>query len=279
MEEAAPAKVNLFLHVTGRRANGFHELDSVAVFAGVGDVIRAEPADELALRVEGPFAAGLTGDAGNLVLQAARALARAAGLNAGASIVLEKRLPVASGLGGGSADAAATLRLLSRLWKAAVPPAELAGVAAELGADVPVCLLGEPSRMSGAGELLGVAPVLPRFGIVLVNPGVAVSTAAVFTARDAGFSEAAVLPAHWPDAAAMAESLAALSNDLELPALIMCPAIGDVLAWLRQQDGCLLARMSGSGATCFGLFADADAAAAVAGTVREGWWAWGGTCA
>ena len=257
MQERAAAKVNLYLHVTGRRPDGYHTLDSLAVFADVGDALRATAAEALTLQVEGSFGAGLDAGEGNLVMRAARALHRAAGVSPGAAIRLEKALPVASGIGGGSADAAAALRLLSGLWGFALPPAGLAAVAAELGADVPVCLLSAPSRMGGVGDLLGVAPSLPAYGLALVNPGIEVSTAAVFGARDGGFSEAAVLPARWGDAAEMAAGLRTLRNDLEEPATALCPAVADVLAWLRAQPGCLLARMSGSGSTCFGLFGTA----------------------
>ena len=283
MDERAPAKVNLYLHITGRRPDGYHELDSLAVFPGVGDHLRAEPADALSLRVEGPFGPGLDAGPDNLALRAARALAAASGVEAGAALILDKRLPVASGIGGGSADAAAALRLLSRLWGLALPPAALAGLAAELGADVPVCLLSQPSRMGGTGEILGIAPLLPPCGIALANPGVAVSTEAVFRARDAGhgpgYSAAADLPPRWPDAAAMAGDLARLGNDLEAPAVAMRPEIGAALDWLRARPGCLLARMSGSGATCFGLFADGPAAERAAFGPPPGWWTWGGAAA
>lgn len=282
MHEAALAKVNLFLHVTGRRPDGYHLLDSLAVFPGAADTLHAEPADTLTLRIDGPFAAGLPAE-DNLVLRAARALADAArtggGAGQGASLVLDKHLPVASGIGGGSADAAAALRLLSRLWNLSLPPATLAGIAATLGADVPVCLLSQPARMGGVGELLGIAPVLPPFGMALVNPGAAVSTPAVFRARDAGFNQPAQLPPRWADAAAMAETLATLSNDLERPAIALCPAVADVLTWLRARPGCLLARMSGSGATCFALLPPGPAAAATAAAVPPGWWGWGGETA
>ncbi len=271
--EAAPAKVNLFLHVLGRRPDNYHLLDSLAVFPGAADEVRAELARDLSLHVEGPFAPGLAGD--NLVLLAAQALApRARGR--GARLVLNKRLPVASGIGGGSADAAATLRLLSRLWGLAVPAAELGAMALGLGADIPVCLLGQPARMGGVGEVLGVAPLLPACGMVLANPGAAVSTAAVFRARDGGFSEPAVLPPRWADAAAMAAGLAELRNDLEAPAIQMCPPVAATLEWLRAQPGCLLARMSGSGATCFGLFPGADGAERAARAAPPAWWCWGG---
>ena len=274
MRELARAKVNLFLHVVGRRSDGYHLLDSLAVFPGAADVLEVEAADGLSLRVEGPFGAGLEAGPGNLVLRAAAALAQASGRAGGASLVLDKRLPVASGIGGGSADAAATLRALARLWGVDASSDQLA---ASLGADVPVCLRSAAARMGGIGELLSPAPSLPPFGVILVNPGAAVSTPAVFRARTGPFRPAAALPPGWRDAAAMAASLATLANDLETPAMGLCPAIGDALAWLRARPGCLLARMSGSGATCFGLFAPGPAMATLTAGVPAGWWAWGGT--
>lgn len=276
MHEAAPAKVNLYLHVTGRRSDGYHLLDSLAVFPGAADLLRAEPASALRLTVDGPQVAGLPDGPANLVLRAAEALAVATGVPARAALTLEKHLPVASGIGGGSADAAAALRLLCRLWDVSLSPARLLQLAASLGADVPVCLASRPARMGGVGETLGVAPMLPPFGMVLVNPGVAVSTPDVFRARTGEFTPPANLPARWTDAAAMAESLRALANDLEPPAIALCPPIVSALAWLRTQPACLLARMSGSGATCFALFPDAAAAAQAAKSPPPGWWAWGG---
>ena len=278
LAETARAKVNLYLHILGRRDDGYHRLDSLAVFAGAADRLQAEPAADLALEVRGRFAAQLGGD--NLVLDAARALRDAAGApGLGARLVLDKKLPVASGIGGGSADAAAALRLLSRLWRLDLAPADLAGLALRLGADVPVCLAGRPARMGGIGEDLHAGPALPQGGILLVNPGVAVSTQAVFRARTGAFSDPAALPSHWPDIVAMAADLATLRNDLEPPALALCPAIGEALAWLQSLDGCLLARMSGSGATCFGLFADEAAAAAATHSCPPAWWRWGGALA
>jgi 4-diphosphocytidyl-2-C-methyl-D-erythritol kinase len=266
----APAKVNLYLHVTGRRADGYHLLDSCAVFPAVGDFCSAASGGALALIVDGPFGAALAGDPDNLVLRAARLLKA----DGGAALRLEKNLPVASGIGGGSADAAAALRVLARLWGV---KADLTGLALRLGADVPVCVARRPARMGGIGEVLAPAPGLPRFGMVLVNPGVAVATPDVFRARQGGFSPPAVLPEGWADAAAMAADLAALRNDLEAPAMALRPVIGEVLAALRALPGVLLARMSGSGATCFGIFATPDEAAAAAGLVaRPGWWSWGG---
>jgi 4-diphosphocytidyl-2-C-methyl-D-erythritol kinase len=276
LAELAPAKVNLFLHIVGRQDDGYHMLDSLAVFPGAADRLTAVAAPGLDLMVTGPFGAGLDDGPDNLVLRAARALAAAAGVTAGASLLLDKRLPVASGIGGGSADAAAALRLLSHLWSVRLPSHELQAIALRLGADVPVCLAGQAARMRGVGDQIGQAPVLPPFGMVLVNPRAAVSTPEVFRARTGPFSDGASLPAIWPDAAAMARGLSILANDLEAPALRLCPAIGEVLAWLGAQPGCLLARMSGSGATCFGLFRDDKVASALAERVPGGWWGWGG---
>jgi 4-diphosphocytidyl-2-C-methyl-D-erythritol kinase len=263
--------------VLGRRADGYHLVDSLAVFAGVGDTLCAAPAEALSLSVEGPFAGDLVAEPDNLVLRAARALAAEAGVRAGGSLVLAKHLPVASGVGGGSADAAAALRLLCRLWRIAPDRAALARVAGRLGADVPVCLAGRASRMGGIGELLEAAPAMPPCGIVLVNPGVALATADVFRARRGTWSARAALPAAWRDAGEMAGDLRRQRNDLQPAAIALRPVIGDVLSTLEAVPDCLLARMSGSGATCFGLFADAAAARrAASGLQQPGWWSWGG---
>lgn len=271
--EPALAKINLYLHVTGRRDDGYHLLDSLVVFADIGDVLRAAPGDGLTLSLSGPFGAALGNEPDNLVLRAARGLAGAAGIRSGARLELEKNLPVASGIGGGSADAAAALRLLQRLWNCALPPDVMQRLALSLGADVPVCLRGQPARMRGIGERLDAAPALPGCAVLLVNPGMALATPPVFRARSGSFSAEASLPAHWPDAAAMAAGLRALHNDLEAPARQLCPVIGEVLEAIAALPGCLLARMSGSGATCFGLFENDEAAnrgaLALAG---HGWW-------
>lgn len=275
--EDAPAKINLFLHVIGRRADGYHLLDSLAVFAGAADTLHAVAADSLSLTLAGPFAPALAPEADNLVLRAARALAEAARIRPRARLVLTKNLPVASGIGGGSADAAAALRLLARLWGIGAGTVDLPSLAMLLGADVPVCLGARPARMGGAGEVLAPAPTLPLCGVALLNPGVPIATAEVFRARGGGFSPAARLPAGWSDATAMAADLADLRNDLEPPAVALCPPIGGALAALRGAPGCKLARMSGSGATCFGLFATpAEAEVAAAALRRPGWWASGG---
>jgi 4-diphosphocytidyl-2-C-methyl-D-erythritol kinase len=279
LEEAAPAKVNLFLHVTGRRADGYHLLDSLAVFGPAADRLTAAPSDALSLTLAGPFGESLAAEPDNLVLRAARALAAETGVTAGAALHLEKHLPVASGIGGGSADAAAALRLLNRLWRCGLDQPALARLAAPLGADIPVCVASRPARMQGIGEVITPGPALPACGLLLVNPRVPVATPAVFRARQGGFSPAAALPTAWTDAADMAADLARLTNDLEAPALSLCPVIGEVLATLSATPGCLLARMSGSGATCFGLFATPEAAGAAAGRMPGAWWAAGGALA
>ncbi len=277
----APAKVNLYLHVHGRRADGYHLLDSLAVFAGIGDRVEVWPADTLSIETDGEHAAELPGGEDNLVLRAARRLGAAAGCRAGARIRLVKALPVAAGIGGGSADAAAALRALAELWRlpgdAAIPPQ----LAIELGADVPVCLAGRPTQMSGIGETLRPAPPLPPFHLVLANPGKPLSTAEVFGRFAAG--DGAAAPAGRPgaldrapaDAAALAALLAERDNDLEAPARSLLPEVGEVLARLARAPGCLLARMSGSGATCFGLFASQSAAARAADALAAAspaWW-------
>ena len=279
MPEAAPAKVNLFLHVTGRRADGYHLLDSLAVFGPAADQLSATPDEALSLTLGGRFGSTLSAGPDNLVLRAARALAAhspAPGRPFGARLHLEKHLPVASGIGGGSADAGAALRLLNQLWGTGLDEAALAALALPLGADIPVCVASRPARMQGVGEVISAAPALPEFGLALVNPGVEVTTPDVFRARQGDFSQPATLPAFWPNAARMAGDLHGLTNDLEGPAQSLCPVIAEVLAALRAQPGCLLARMSGSGATCFGIFATAAQAEAAARGMPQNWWAEGG---
>lgn len=264
--EDAWAKINLTLQITGRRPNGYHELNSLVVFAQVGDRLILAPADDgaVTLHLDGPFASGLRNEPDNLVLRAARALASEAAVDTsgrgGAAITLTKNLPVASGIGGGSADAAAALRGLARLWDLSLPAERLEALALELGADVPVCLRGAPVVMSGIGERLEPVPALPPLWFVLVNPGVAVSTAQVFAGREGDFSQAAepLLPPL--GLAALIDWLAARPNDLQAAACRLAPAVEEVLAALDELSDCLLARMSGSGATCFGLFESEEAA-------------------
>lgn len=275
MRHAAAAKLNLYLHVTGRRADGYHLLDSLVAFAGVHDTLIARESAELALGVEGPQAAGLAADESNLVLQAARKLREASGARAGAAITLFKTLPVASGIGGGSADAAAALRALHELWGLKLPHAELARIALSLGADVPVCLSGRAAFVGGIGEDIAPAPALPPSFVVLVNPGLAVSTPRVFAARRGPFGEPGRFRDAPRDVRALASLLAERRNDLMNAALTLCPEVGRVVGALTRLPGCRLARMSGSGATCFGLFeqqAQAERAAADLRNAEPGWW-------
>jgi len=271
VEVFAPAKINLTLHVTGRRADGYHLLDSLVAFADVGDRIVLEPDTALTLQLSGPMASALPAVEDNLVLRAARWFRGDSAL--GAAIALEKHLPAAAGLGGGSADAAAVLRGLARLWGMRPPEPERT---VELGADVPVCLAGQVSRMRGIGDALIELPPLPPVRAVLVNPGVAVPTGQVF--RALGGRDNPPMPESLPAMAhpeALIEFLGAMRNDLQTPAISACPVIGEVLEALEQQPGCKIARMSGSGASCFGLFlegAEAVAAAQALTAARPQWW-------
>lgn len=272
---AAPAKINLYLHVTGRRDDGYHLLESLVVFSETGDRLTVETAKELTLSIDGPFAAELS-DAGpdNLVLRAAEALRREASVVDGAHIRLEKNLPVSSGIGGGSADAAAALRALSVLWGADVSSASLATIGLSIGADVPVCLHARPVIMSGVGETLRAAGAPPPCGVVLVNAGEGVSTPEVFAARTAPFSDAGT----WTTPSTFDAFIGALKerrNDLSAPAQTVSPVIRDVLAVLTDSAHCALARLSGSGGTCFGLYPDTAAAGTAAAAIRTAhpdWW-------
>ena len=257
----APAKLNLYLHVTGRRADGYHELDSLVTFTALADTLEIAPAESLHLTVTGPFADAL--DAGdNLAAQAVTALAGKLDRPTGVRIALHKRIPVAAGLGGGSADAAAVLRGLARLWRLGAEHAgDLQETALCLGADVPVCLDSRAAHMAGIGEALSAPPRLPPCGALLVNPGVPVPTGPVFAARRGPFSAASPIGEAPHDASALAALLGSRCNELEQPARSQVPEIGLVLARLAEAPGCLLARMSGSGGTCFGLFEDEAAAA------------------
>lgn len=266
--EVAPAKVNLFLHVRDQRADGYHLLESLAVFPGLGDRIWAEASSRLSLSMTGTFGDNLPGNDDNLVLKAADMLARRHGITHGAALRLEKNLPVASGIGGGSSDAAAALRVLARLWDVAIPD----DLALALGADVPVCLSPRPQMMEGIGEVLTPVPALPAAWIVLVNPMQGVSTGAVFSGLAHKSNPGGPAMPPLVDFATMIDWLSAMRNDLQIPAIAACPAIGRVLAALAPAP---LARMSGSGATCFALFGTEVEATACAETLRRdqpGWW-------
>jgi 4-diphosphocytidyl-2-C-methyl-D-erythritol kinase len=272
--EKAPAKINLTLRVLGRRADGYHHIESLVAFAGVGDALTFTPGGDLALIVGGPTAAAAGDVADNLVLKAARALAeRVAGLRFG-RFTLSKRLPVAAGLGGGSADAAAALRLLARANVLAPDDPRLMQAARATGADVPVCLDPRTRLMRGIGDILSDPLDLPRLFALLVNPGIAVATADVFAALAAPPAGQTAPAAQPLGPAALLAEIASGRNDLEAPAIELEPAIADVLAVLRKLPGCRLARMSGSGPTCFGLFDSSRAASAAARTLRVGYPAW-----
>ncbi len=270
-EEFAPAKVNLTLHVTGRRADGYHLLDSLVVFAGIGDTVAL--CDATGLTVTGPMAAGVPVDGSNLVLRAAALLQ--SGMARPAGISLHKRLPHAAGIGGGSSDAAATLRLLARHRALDLPLADSPGLLA-LGADVPVCLTAPaPKRMRGIGERIADVPRLPDCALILANPGVAVPTGPVFGALASPDNPPMPdLPASL-DLGAFVGWLARCRNDLQPAAERIAPQVTDCLAALRRTPGVLHAAMSGSGATCYGLTAKLDEAergAAALRTARPGWW-------
>jgi 4-diphosphocytidyl-2-C-methyl-D-erythritol kinase len=277
--EAAPAKINLALHVTGRRADGYHTLESLVVFAALGDRVMAGPASEDLFTIGGRFGGALSADGGNLVPRARDALRRAVSQMPRrasphparhpfpVSLHLEKSLPVASGIGGGSSDAAATLRLLSRLWGSPFTDTQLSETGRPLGADVPMCLTARPLVARGIGDLL--EPVaLPALAMVLVNPGIEVSTPQVFSRLE--IRENPPLPTlpRQPDFADLVGWLSKTRNDLERPAGQLAPVIDDALAALRA-GGAALARMSGSGATCFGLFATTSAAQAATDAIRR----------
>jgi 4-diphosphocytidyl-2-C-methyl-D-erythritol kinase len=251
MDEIAYAKINLALRVLGRRADGYHEVDTLFAFARDGDRLSVEPGEGLSLSVTGPFASALGEAEDNLVLRAARLL----GGGRGAALTLDKRLPVAAGIGGGSADAAAVLRLLSRWWRLPLGDEELLNLAREIGADVPACMRSRTVRGTGRGDvLIGVRRRYAGTPVLLVNPGIAVPTAEVFQ--------------RW-------KRVRAYGNDLEPPAREIAPVIGDALDLLHSRPGLRLARMSGSGPTCFALF-ESDTARDKAGraiaAARPGWW-------
>ena len=280
LRDRAPAKINLTLHITGRRADGYHLLDSLVVFSGRGDRLALDPDAPLGLAMDGPTAVKAGPDADNLVLRTARHLAeRVPGLRCGA-FHLTKRLPVAAGIGGGSSDAAAALRLLARLNGLSLDDPRLMDAARATGADVPVCVAGRARSMAGIGEVLGPLLAIPALYGVLVNPGVALETRPVFAAiglvpgAQADFGSAFSAPES-TDPETWIAALRRGRNDMEAAACRLAPVIGDVLAVLAAAPGCRIARMSGSGATCFALFTDrrrASRAAAVLRRDHPGWW-------
>jgi 4-diphosphocytidyl-2-C-methyl-D-erythritol kinase len=257
--EIAPAKLNLALHVRGKLPDGRHAIETVFAFCTDGDRLTAEPAGQSSLRITGPFAADLEADGQNLVMNAARALAKGAGIDRGAALSLTKNLPVASGVGGGSADAAAALRLLTSLWQ--IDPEHAQKIAPQLGSDVPACLLSLPMRGDGAGDLLTPIGPLDVSGrpVLLVNPRVSLSTRDVFGRWD-GKDRGPL--GDWREG----------RNDLEKPAIELVPQIESVLAWLGTRPGAEFVRMSGSGATCFALFESEETRDVAAEAVPREWW-------
>ncbi len=287
MPLSAHAKLNLFLHVAPARSDGYHELQSLVAFAEYGDYIDFQPTENLSLDVSGPFAAALEAETGagddNIVLRAARALAKWAQEQGrsvpGAAISLTKNLPVASGIGGGSADAAAALKGLADLWGLRLGEADWARLALSLGADVPVCLLGRAAWMEGVGERLETVVLPSGLSVVLVNPGFSLSTAAVFQAFDAmgrssPFRAGAERPTAFAGAGALLAFLRTTRNDLEPVARLLAPEISEVIR-LLDLTGAALVRLSGSGATCFGLYEDSQAAQQAVNHIRSKsphWW-------
>jgi len=258
LSEPAPAKLNLALHVRGKLPDGRHALETVFAFCTDGDQLQGEPADDLSLEIIGPFFQGLSNN-DNLVMAGARALREASGVWAGARLILNKKLPLASGIGGGSADAAATLRLLTNIWK--IDPAHASQVAPALGSDVPACLLSLAARGEGAGDKLQLLDDATIAGtpVLLVNPGVQLPTAAVFAAWD-GIDRGTL--GDWRSG----------RNDLEAAAKSLAPQIENILVWLTGQGGANFVRMSGSGATCFALFDSGEQRDAAARACPAEWW-------
>ncbi len=279
IRETAPAKLNLYLHVGPVRSDGRHALASLFVFTEDGDAITVEAADDISLSISGPAAGALSGlpPRENLIWKATELLREACGVSQGAAIMLEKNLPVAAGIGGGSADAAATLRALIKLWNIEIADDVLAQLAFRLGADVPACLTGAPVLVAGAGEEVSPGPALPPLWACLVNPGVEIPTGPVFQAFDVA-NPAPAAPSAPALAAtshhALTQLMGQTRNDLQPAAIARAPEIADIINRLGQSRGVLGARMSGSGATCFALFAAAEDAQRARSEARdEGWWA------
>lgn len=284
MKILAPAKLNLALNITGRRADGYHLLDSLFVFCGLADELTFDSAEDLTLSISGPHAGAIAGDPDNLVLRAAQLLQSTAGIRHGARISLVKHIPVAAGLGGGSADAAAALSALNRFWKCHLPGKKLHALAARLGADVPACLASRPVLATGIGDILTALPPLPDCGVLLINPRVATPTPAVFKA----FAKAnpvirtrslVSLERPFDDLDALVGALVLRGNDLLQAAIAVTPEISDMMAELSSVPNVVYASLSGSGASGFALLrtkAEATEAARRIAQLHPDWWSWSG---
>ena len=279
MQAFAPAKVNLFLHVGAPAADGYHPVCSLMMFADIGDTVSIRPDGNLRFELDGPFSASLSAETDNLVTRARDGVLTASGSRAKPDLILHKALPIASGLAGGSSDAAATLRLVRDAWDLNLDDAALADIGRRLGSDVPACLAARPVVGIGRGDQLHAPPPLPTLDVVLVNPGMPSPTSRVYKAYDQAVSSEGANEPMWPPelltARNVAVFLAACRNDLQRPAVMLEPAIGAVLQALVGQPETLLARMSGSGATCFALCSDHARASALAARLRRehrSWW-------
>ncbi len=272
----ARAKINLSLLITGRKSDGYHTLDSIIFFVSFCDRLSFRIDKELSLEISGPFSDSLENGRNNLIIQAAEAFKKECKLNTGVAISLEKNIPVSAGLGGGSTNAAVTLLALNELCKTGLTSASLAEIGLSIGADVPVCLFGETARVQGIGEEIQPFVFPHKFGVVLVNPGVPISTAKVFSRFNSGFSE--VMSADTLNELSAMQNFrpfTALRNDLELPATQLCPEISQVLAVLRCETDSIVSGLSGSGPTCFGLFQTLEEAERVVKRLKQqntNWW-------
>lgn len=269
----APAKINLYLHITGRRDDGYHFLDSLVAFTNIGDELSLEESEDFNIKICGPMAAALSGE--NLVEKAVKLLSNAVKTPLKVSIKLTKTLPIASGIGGGSSDAAAALRLLAEHWGINQDDPVLYQIAASLGQDIPCCIPRKTCYFRDIGNVTDAGPLLPHTNIVLVNPNKALPTPAVFKARQGNFDPAARLERVPKDAADLALLLSTRKNSLTDAACQLMPEISQMVFWLNSSQNCLLARMSGSGATCFGLYPDKSSALKAAEFIKASnpdWW-------
>jgi len=275
MKVIAPAKINLFLHIVGKRENGYHELDSLAVFTTFGDTLEFIPSDTLRFEIQGPFAHEMGSHSGNIVLKAAESLRAATKCRAGVRIVLHKHIPVGAGLGGGSSDAAATLKALNDLWGLQLSDSKLAEIGMTLGSDVPVCLKQGAAYIRGIGDEILPVTLKGNIWIILVNPLKPLLTADVFKAYKAPFSKSLKPIHHFNDTETLLKHIAELRNDLQPVAVSLMPEIDLILQAIAGTEGCRLARMSGSGATCFGIYASQALALAAQHAITQSyprWW-------